>query len=50
MSTSEMLQHIDQLALKECGGGTTDREIADTEHALGVRFPESYKLFLSRFG
>jgi cell wall assembly regulator SMI1 len=38
------------LAPKECVSGATDQEIANAERALGVRFPESYKAFLSRFG
>ena len=49
MSTCEMFSRIDSLVKQECGAGATDREIADAERALGVRFPESYKAFLSRF-
>jgi cell wall assembly regulator SMI1 len=50
MSISEMFKRIDALKKKELGGGATDKEIADAERALGVRFPRSYKAFLSRLG
>jgi hypothetical protein len=50
MSISEMFRRIDLLVKKECGSGATDQEIADAEHALEVRFPTSYKAFLSTFG
>ena len=50
MSINKMFDRIDALVKKQCGSGATDREIADAERALGVRFPQSYKAFLSRFG
>jgi len=50
MSSSEMINQITSLEDKECGSGASDREIADAERDTGVRFPASYKAFLSRFG
>ena len=50
MSISEMLNRIESLSKKEYGSGATDREIAAAEHTLGVRFPASYKAFLSNYG
>lgn len=50
MSISEMFSRINLLVNKECGGGASDQEIADAERAIGVRFPQSYKAFLLRFG
>lgn len=50
MSISEMFEHIDALVAKECGSGATDREVADAERALAVRFPQSYRAFLHRLG
>ena len=50
MSISAMVRCIDSVPDKDFGRGASDREISDAEHALGVRFPEGYKLFLSRFG
>ena len=50
MSIREMISQITSLADKDCGTGATDRAIVDAEQTLGVRFPHSYKAFLSRFG
>jgi cell wall assembly regulator SMI1 len=50
MSISAMIRCIDSVANKVHGRGASDHEIADAEHVLGVRFPEDYKLFLSRYG
>jgi cell wall assembly regulator SMI1 len=50
MSISEMLNSIDSLRKKECGSGATGQEMAEAEETLGVRFPASYKAFLSTYG
>jgi cell wall assembly regulator SMI1 len=50
MNISAMARCIDSVANKDYGRGASDREISDAEHVLGVRFPEDYKFFLSRFG
>ena len=50
MSINKMINRITSLSDKKCGSGATDREIDDAERSVGVRFPKSYKAFLSRFG
>ncbi len=45
-----MIRLIDSLPTKETGLGASEHEIAEAEKSLGVRFPPSYKAFLSRFG
>jgi len=50
MSIREMFGRINSVVKKECGRGATDQEIADAERALSVRFPRSYRAFLSEFG
>jgi cell wall assembly regulator SMI1 len=50
MSISEMFEHINSLGNKNFGHGARDRDIADAESELGVRFPASYRAFLSTFG
>jgi SMI1-KNR4 cell-wall len=45
-----MLNYVDRLTNRARGHGATDHQIADAQHSLGVRLPQSYKSFLSKFG
>ncbi len=44
------IEIINRLGIKDPGTPVTIEEIAKSEERLGVRFPDSYRVFLSKFG
>lgn len=50
MTVDKMILSIRNFPDKKCGTGAVEAEIADAERSLGVRFPESYRVFLKTFG
>lgn len=50
MTVDKMILAIRSFPDKKSGTGAAEAEVADAERSLGVRFPESYRVFLKSFG